>query len=300
MEAVSKTKTDEGIWTVWIKDDKYLLVPPPPLNNPRQNPGGTWGMANELASYLKGRLRGDGVCRPASCFSGEFHPRIWRGAESPPAEDVGFGRAWIDSAMVARDMSENLREVFASIYPEPAHFGVYGNRLRELLILACTEVESSWRSVLRENTVGTLSDRLTTNDYVKLLLPMRLDGWEVELVHFLQLGQFNPFSSWNAGRPTASIPWYDAYNAIKHDREGSMNQATLKNVLNSISAVHIMVAAQFGPSHLTGEVLGRDEFRITRIPEWQLDEYYTRPISDPWEGSKFLGHDKWTPKPLGL
>jgi hypothetical protein len=41
------------------------------------------------------------------------------------------------------------------------------------MLLACTEVECQWRSVLEANDYpGT---RFTTNDYVKLLSVMRLD-----------------------------------------------------------------------------------------------------------------------------
>ncbi len=80
-----------------------------------------------------------------------------------------------------------------------------------------------------------------------------------------------------------------------------MNRASLGHVLNALAAVHVMVAAQFGPSHLTGEVLGGDEFRLTKIPEWPLENYYTRPMHGAWElGNQYLGYDKWTAKKLGL
>ncbi len=75
---------------------------PTPAEQPSSVAEREWGMLNEQESYLKSHHHGAGVCRFASCFPGEFHPRIRRGAESPPAEEVDFARQWIDSVMVAR------------------------------------------------------------------------------------------------------------------------------------------------------------------------------------------------------
>ena len=301
METVSKTKTRNGVHTIWVDGDSYNMFPPPPLDDPRALRGGEHGALQDLESYLKSHHGGDGVIRPASCLPGEFHPRIWRGAESPVPEDVGYGRVLIESVMVCREMSEDLRVIFSSIHPELRQLDVFGNRQRELLLLACTDVESAWRAVLRENTGPSrpFPDRLSTQDYVRLLEPMRLNEWKLELLHFPQLGTFIPFANWDSRRPTTSLPWYDAYNAIKHDREAEMSRATLRHAIDALAALHVMIATQFGIAHLRGATLGADQFRITSVPEWPLEDYYTRPRTGSGRMSgQHLGYDKWTRKPL--
>src|SRR5262249_20742332 len=138
------------------------------------------------------------------------------------------------------------------IYPDNIHTNVFGIRQRELLLLSCTEIESGWRAIFRENRSNPAAPlaRLTTNDYVKLKDPMRLDKWSVQLAYFPQFGTLSPFSGWDDRKPTASLPWYDAYNTVKHDREGSIQYATLEHVLSAICGLYVTVVAQFGVPYI--------------------------------------------------
>ena len=302
MEHVNKTKTEWGICTLWMDADRYYLIPPPPWDRPRANPSGEWGHIRELIANLKKR-RGDGDYRQAVCFPGEYHPRVWRGTESPAPEDTGHRQALIDSLLVCHQMVGQLREVFYCVHPDISQLSVFGNRQRELLLLSCTEIESAWRSIFRENQSDPAAalGRLTTNDYVKTKEPMRLDEWSVELAYFPHLGTLTPFSGWDYQAPTASLPWYHAYNSVKHDREGSLNQATLGQVLDATAALYIMVAAQFGPPFISETTISVNDFRIVHYPDWPLDKYYTRPMNGFGSMSdQPLGYQKWTAKPLGL
>jgi hypothetical protein len=58
------------------------------------------------------------------------------------------------------------------------------------------EVESSWTAVLKENGYPSRG-RLTTNDYVKLLHPMFLDGYEQSLQSYPTFPAFTPFKGWD-------------------------------------------------------------------------------------------------------
>ena len=94
---------------------------------------------------------------------------------------------------------------------------MYGHKIRELLLLACMEVESSWTAVLKINEYG--KGRLTTQDYVKLLSPMYLDRYWVNLPSY-KYPSIKPFEGWDAEDPKPSpCHWYHAYNQTKHDRE---------------------------------------------------------------------------------
>jgi hypothetical protein len=52
-----------------------------------------------------------------------------------------------------------------------------------------------------------------------------------------------PFKEWRRG--THSLSWYQDYNSVKHDRLANFNLAKFANVLKAISAVFVILFAQF-------------------------------------------------------
>jgi hypothetical protein len=172
-----------------------------------------------------------------------------------------------------------------------ATMSTYGHDIRNLLILACTEVEAHWRSVLAAN--GETKSRLKTTDYVKLTEPMRLAEYEVVLQHFPWLTPFKPFENWRVGgRSTADLQWYADYNAVKHDREGRFAQATLGNALNAICACAIMLHAQFGTIEAFRWRLEFGYFfRFVARPTWDARQYYAyysgQPVDQGWTPLEF-------------
>jgi hypothetical protein len=164
----------------------------------------------------------------------------------------------------------------------------YGYDIRNLLILACTEVESHWRAVLKAN--GVSKDRWSTRDYVGLKDAMKLNEFEVSFPDYPWIKPIAPFKSWDEGRPTLTLPWYDAYNAAKHDRESELKSATLRFVLNAVAACAIMTVAQFG--EVFGFDLGttgrpRTFFWIRSGPVWDLADHYAEAFES--------GNGEWTP-----
>lgn len=141
---------------------------------------------------------------------------------------------------------QSMMHLFDTIEPVQAHEEVYGHRVRELLLLACMETESSWSSVLRANEYN--GNRWTTQDYVKLQAPLVLDTFTVSLTRFPGWADFSPFAGWNAGQPTESLPWYDAYNNTKHNREAGFSSAELKHAVSAVGAAVVMHYVQFGTS----------------------------------------------------
>lgn len=268
---------------VWkISDEEAVLLG---VDNPQQGPG----------SYFRREGQGsiwDALRRQTSWFESNshpflklelgprrYHPRIARPIEyskqnymrSPSAEAersavaLGIGQA---TALMRR-----LDLICQSVHPDPATFEVFGHEIRNLLILAATEVETLWRGVLVAN--GATRDRFSTNEYVRLLRPMRLDGYAVGFTNFPWLEPIRPFEGWTSSRPTASLPWYDAYNKVKHDREGAFREARLDHALHAVSACVIMLVAQYTHSIGLG---GRSElsyyFRLAQLPHWEASEVY--------------------------
>ena len=114
-----------------------------------------------------------------------------------------------------------------------------------MLIFACTEVESHWRGVLVAN--GVTRDRFSTNEYVKLSAAMRLDVYAVSFPSYPWLKPVSPFLGWGtSGKPTEELAWYDAYNAVKHNRENDFVRSTLENAFGAVIACAIIIMVQFG------------------------------------------------------
>lgn len=144
-----------------------------------------------------------------------------------------------------RILLNKLESVFEVIEPTKANLSTYGHVVRELLLLACMEVESSWAAVLKENQYASRKP-WKTNDYVKLLKPMLLDAYRLSLRSYRDFPKIEPFANWDSGNPTKSLPWYSAYNKTKHDREDNLNLATLESAVNAVGAAAVMFHAQFG------------------------------------------------------
>lgn len=207
---------------------------------------------------------------------GQYYPRIHRFPNYPRISDI-YQHEWLQSVRSVRNILSRLENVFSIVEPTPANAGVFGHELRHLLILACTEVESSCKAVLRANTY-TSPGRWSTNDYVKVVDPLRLRDWEVALTHCPGYPPFMPFLDWDPARPTESLAWYKSYNNVKHDRETTFSQATFEHAIAAAAAAYVLVIAQFGKFGLRGvNVQEIDAFHVTRWLDWPLAEHYIPP-----------------------
>ncbi|MDR2901887.1 MAG: hypothetical protein LBU87_02100 [Lactobacillales bacterium] len=164
-----------------------------------------------------------------------------------------------------RDLSiliQKLQEILLYIEPSEEGLKTYSHKLRELLILACTEIESSFKFY-------NLGKNERTSDYVKILELVDLTKYKISLIGYSNPYKCCPFADWNTAEPTKSIGWYNAYNQSKHSRESSFNLSTLENCINAISANIIVFAIRYSPQMLYNEsdvcsnlVRGAIDFRI--------------------------------------
>ena len=139
---------------------------------------------------------------------------------------------------------EELKKVFRVIEPTIDNKDSYGNTLRNIIILSCTEIDCMMNNILKSNGYNVKDDRYTTNDYVKLKGALRLDEYSLEFNEYEGMGVFSPYSHWNKEQPTQSIPWYDIYNKVKHDRQTNLKYASMDIALASISSYAILLFSQ--------------------------------------------------------
>lgn len=104
-----------------------------------------------------------------------------------------------------------------------------------------------------------------------------LDKFEVALVQYPSLKVFKPFSTWCTSNPTKSLPWYDAYNSVKHNRSDNIKNANLEHLLDAISAIHILLESQYGKEIFTrwsSYTEDRSIFRTQKHPVWGCDKVF--------------------------
>lgn len=153
-----------------------------------------------------------------------------------------------------RILVEKLDEILLFVEPSKDGLKAYSHKIRELLILACTEAENQLRSLINKaNYVPINGMNFTTNDYVKLLSITFLDEFQVGLKNYNSLVPFRPFKDWDSSNPTQSLPWYDAYNRTKHDRDQHFSSAQLHYAIDAVVANIVLYCTRFSPLTLIND-----------------------------------------------
>lgn len=211
---------------------------------------------------------------------GQFHRRIAR----PLFGGRDDLRLWspslhLEPAVVAASQGQALsllrllQRVCQTVEPGPKTFSAFGHDIRNLLILACTEVETHWRGVLVAN--GARRKAFKTTDYVTLVDIMRLRDFAVSFPAFPSLDAIRPFEGWGLGaNPTADLSWYADYNAVKHNREEEFERANLLCAFQALSAVAVMLVGQYGKQGLGYRSELANFFIMTEMPDWPREDVY--------------------------
>lgn len=195
----------------------------------------------------------------------------------------------LESVTQLSSLIEGLKSICRTIHPVISNMKVFGSEIRNLLILSCTEVEAQLKGIYEANS-AQVGKYLTTADYYKLNEPLKLNQYKVNYSIYPWLESFSPFSGWSAPpNTTKSLPWYDGYNAVKHNREREFEKGNLLFLLNSIAAIAILLRAQHGPNiPFWTELIGQF-FSFSQVPEWKHVEKYFPPYEDSsWQAEQFF------------
>ena len=183
-------------------------------------------------------------------------------------------------------IQDDLKELFEYVEPSPVSMKTFSYRIHELLMRTCIEIEANFKAILAENHYTKSRADITV--YKKINVTHRLSSYKVILPIWNGKKErvFKPFIDWDNNKP---LPWYQAYNKSKHDRQEKFQQANLKNLLDAVTALLILLSSQFktedfSPSsrgfaasgydyHEMGPALG-DYFRIEFPTDWPEDEKY--------------------------
>lgn len=187
-------------------------------------------------------------------------------------------------------LEKDLQTLFEYVDPADANLSVYSHRTYELLLRGATEFEMYCKRILEAHGQPhkNIKDYFLVNQATKWAdYAVVIPSWRN------QAKLLKPFQTWEAAT-FAPLPWYQAYNNVKHDRSRNFDQASLENALLAISAVLISFSSQFTlfqlspyQSHsgvlttktqtdtelITFQIADNSMFGLCE-PEWSNDEKY--------------------------
>lgn len=179
-----------------------------------------------------------------------------------------------------RILIERLCDILLYIEPNQQSLKSYGHKIRELLILTCTAIESIWQSYLR--IAGANTNRPTTNDYVKLKDKLFLHEYKITFTSHPFQESYKPFEGWDSTKPTASLDWYDFYNQTKHDSQANFDKATLENCIKSLTAIIALFCVRYSPYGILEEqdICSKlvNEYFIIELDAPSIASFYVPPI----------------------
>ena len=177
-------------------------------------------------------------------------------------------------------LKNDLKLIFEFIEPCPENQAIFSHKIYELLLRACTEVESLCKQIFEANN-KTAKNIIRFSD---LESAMKLSSYSVNSYGF-SYPEFYPFEKFKSTVPrdNRSPVWYKAYNNVKHNRLENFSDASLKNVIEAVGGVYVLLVASYG--------LGFDHnlkmsyhhhhmedtptfFRAIKLPIWEEPENY--------------------------
>jgi hypothetical protein len=234
----------------------------------------------------------------AEMGAGAYYPRIWRPG-MPLADQTPERGAFLKATAATLSLLDQMRDVFRSVEPEQGNAGAFGHRMRELLVLACTQFESLCKELLRDNGYERLGRDgkpvnekkwSLTGDYLNVLAPLQLDAYSVALPLYPEWEPFKPFDGWNQG---TAPNWWTAYNAAKHDVANKLDQASLASVIRAMGAVYVMLVACFGQQSFGGprSLVPCNDMLVcfTGAPWWDCSDPTKAPYVPATDGVSLVG-----------
>jgi len=178
-------------------------------------------------------------------------------------------------------LRDDLIKVFEYIEPSEKNIDTYSQKLYEILLRSCTEIESLCKLVFKKNGVNLKKNEKNIIRYSDLNCPMKLSDYEIKCYGY-DIDFFKPFGAFSEQKRENRSPiWYKEYNDIKHNRFENFKSASLKNSIHALGGVFVILCAQVTNSFeigygAIGEFVGHIPklFDIIQGPQWNDEEEY--------------------------
>ena len=142
-------------------------------------------------------------------------------------------------------LQKDLIELFDSIEPADSNEATYSYRVHGLLMRACIEVEANFKAIANDNALFTGAQLSMSGHYFQFNRSHHLSSYEVMMPVWTGAKNIRkPFALWSSGA-YSPLPWYQAYNNSKHDRQSAFDQAHLGHLVDAICGLSVLLSAQF-------------------------------------------------------
>ena len=174
-------------------------------------------------------------------------------------------------------MEKDLIEISETLELDKANFSAFGPRILQLILAAGSELDvalKSFASIVAPESSANMRERPSMSDFKTMIADNALEQFATATVKILRSDII--LSPWAcvSEHLEKSIPWWDAYNKVKHRRTSNYSKATLEVGLNLVAALFIVDAylaeASLEPVPGFTQIIDWDHHR--RMP--QLEEYY--------------------------
>ncbi len=135
-------------------------------------------------------------------------------------------------------LEEDLLRISRYIEFSDANYSTYSIELASILLGASSEVDVVAKQLCKKLKTGKKAENIKHyTDQIAPSIPA-IGNFIVELPRFgLRL---NPWEHWSLTHRKSPI-WWTAHNNVKHNRHTSFNEANLKNALNAVSGLYVLV-----------------------------------------------------------
>jgi len=133
----------------------------------------------------------------------------------------------------------------------PQNFDCFSLEIARVLLASAAEVDVVGKLLCKKIDRGSKAENiLQYRDTIRPAHP-RIATFEVRLPRFgLTL---HPWDEWRHGRSTPS--WWSDYNKVKHQRDQHFARANLKNALNAVAGLFVMVLHLYGEEARRGALV---------------------------------------------
>lgn len=175
---------------------------------------------------------------------------------------LGNNHHWNHFLMLDADTAQISRYIeFA-----PANYQTYSLELARLLMSAAAEVDVVAKIACARVAPTSRCERI--GDYYQVLSAHR-KGLKTYPIRIGRFGlELEPWTSWTARR---SPLWWTAHNQVKHRRDQSFPAANLKNALNAVGGLFVMLLYAFPDEAQQGTLMPRPA--LFSVPETHVAGY---------------------------
>lgn len=188
-------------------------------------------MAVDTPFHRIARPHADGLYTPGGRWVMVRHPAY---ADRP--------HRWVRAYLLLQD---DLLQYLESVEPSDGNLQTHSLRSADLLIRTCIEVEANLTAILRANTYSKLSSLNMKGDYFRIEKTHFLSQYKVQFPYWDGAQRTRqPFQAWERGQ-YERVPWYHAYNKVKHDRAEQLPEATFQHLTDAWCGLMAVLTSQF-------------------------------------------------------